>query len=250
MGSKRIPGGTWKLDSTELKLYALEWLRFKKRCIYFATEFLDADIYGLMKTQSLEIEVKVSKSDFRSDFSKAKHLNIKFGHTWAPNYFYFLVPLGMVEYCLDFLNKKEGASVRTWPIKIKSQELSLEKYGLMTVDPKEWSTDTPVKIVRRAKKIHDNPPPENHFRSILLRMGSELILTWNRYHDATQFRMNVTKNIKRMETLIDSEAVQKYGCIICEKEFPFEDRTFSNTCSNACEKAFDKKLRDMEIGRS
>jgi hypothetical protein len=46
-----------------------------------------------------EMEVKIGKQDFRRDFKKGeKHgnLNHAYDQTDAPNYFYFVAPLGMV----------------------------------------------------------------------------------------------------------------------------------------------------------
>jgi len=91
----------------------------------------------------LEIEVKVSKSDFRADFKKRKHEHyekadilppVRYGIRF-PNYFYFAVPEGLIS-----------------PSEIP------EKYGLIYVNPNR--SFEPVIVVKKAKLLHKQKAPE------------------------------------------------------------------------------------------
>jgi len=151
------------MNASQLKLAALCWFRFKKRCQYIATEvgMYSADVAATNEKYLYEVEVKISERDFRADFIKPKH---KFYHApiqpaglWVPNKFYFMVPSNMVDFALRELEKHPD-------------------YGLLTVNWKAWEHDPgEVITVKQAKFLHRDPPhPKHVVNRMLLRMSSEI----------------------------------------------------------------------------
>lgn len=153
-----------KTDSQKMKYQALLWLRIQQRCPFIATEVgqFNADVFGVNEKKSIEIEVKVSRSDLIADFKKWKHNQYTgqtYGFThqaqWIPNQFYFAVPEALLEAAKLVLVQRKA-----------------EKYGLIQLEG--W------KVVKRAAKLHEREP-SNHIKfTCALRMGSELI----RFHEA------------------------------------------------------------------
>lgn len=155
-------------QSRDMKYQALKWLRLDQRCMFIATEVgqYNADVLGINEKKIVEIEVKISMTDFKNDFKKPKHEQYsKAGYfteawykAWVPTHFYFAVLDEMVEPVKEFLDKHKG-------------ELT-NAYGV--INAKDWS------VVRRAKWLHKDPPSNRVKCTTALRMGSELI----RFHEA------------------------------------------------------------------
>lgn len=154
------------MDSLDLKVEALCWLRFTKHLHVVCTEggSWNSDVVGMNTKFSVEVEVKVSKADMARDFSakKAKHFLYKSGGEGAaasgvPNYFYFMVPPEMEEYAVAKVEKEAS------------------KAGVVVYDP-----STPgrpgdhCRVARRPTKLHDEPPVCGFREAVLKRMGSEL----------------------------------------------------------------------------
>lgn len=66
----------------------------------------ECDVMSVSKSNYIyEYEVKISKSDFKADFKKKKHKNMSKrksineskGYYYSPNYFYFVVPSGLID---------------------------------------------------------------------------------------------------------------------------------------------------------
>jgi len=142
----------------QMKSACLDWLRFDRRCITFATEVgpFSSDVLGYGKSL-YEIEIKTSKSDFMADFKKKKHIRYSDGHYWTPDYFYFCIPSSMVIWAVDLMKEKNLP------------------YGIMEHCPNKRSLRNCVKVQLRAKRM--KPKSQNIdliVRTIKLRMGSDI----------------------------------------------------------------------------
>jgi hypothetical protein len=107
------------MNSTALRAAAASWLRYEKKCPLITFErgigMGNPDVLGINPSRFLiEVEVKVSLSDFKADAKKAK---------WAatdrmaargtaphgtPKYFYYMVPLELVDSVLPFVRPGAG----------------------------------------------------------------------------------------------------------------------------------------------
>ena len=158
------------MNSHIIKTVILCWFRFGKRWQYLATEvgghrFL-ADVVASDGKELVEVEVKISKSDFKNDFlKKDKHTiyqkEIESTHEtigWVPHKMYYAVPESMVEWALEYLKDK--------PL----------KYGLISISeyPHLWHGKSGASIVLKAKKLHNKKLHENIVHQICMRMASEL----------------------------------------------------------------------------
>lgn len=94
----------------------------------------ECDFFAISKTgYSIEIEIKISKADFKADYKKEyygknkHHQLLDKNDTDKPNKFYFACPDGL----------------------IKTEDIN-ENYGLIYITDSHW------KIVREAKFLHKN----------------------------------------------------------------------------------------------
>ena len=187
------------IDSKYCKAALFSYLRFTKQASYLASECGDfsSDILFVTKKRKLvEVEVKVSKSDFRNDFKKYKHedyhltweqLSEKYNlkqYDWylqrymkehfkvlqkkreremMPSQFYFAVPSDMVSYVINHLNQNNLP------------------YGVLEIldDPNLMWTQR-VKVVKRATKLHSRDVTQRVLNTIAARMSSELANLWQR----------------------------------------------------------------------
>jgi len=151
------------LTSDELKIEAMCWLRYGKRMPVVTTEVgrWSADILGLCDTMSVEVEVKVSKSDIQHEFSgkQTKHwlyANAKDQDDSVPNYFYMIVPQELGGYASDLLKEKapkSGVAIYTGQVLLAGRN---------------------IEVVRRATKLRDGKPSPRMLQVALARMSSEL----------------------------------------------------------------------------
>ena len=155
------------------------WLRFGKQFHYVAREvgMFSSDVLGASPRTIIEIEIKVSRSDFRADWDKDKHQiykEQKFEHVhtypngterrwqqWLPNQFYFACPAHMKEFAIEQVKEKAP------------------DYGVIVVEENmmeiptftQWKT---LRTVKRAKFMHKKPPPPGVLTDIVARMSSDL----------------------------------------------------------------------------
>lgn len=152
------------MDSSDLKNEALCFLRYGKRLPIVCTEAgrWNADVLGVSPAQSIEIEVKISKADLRSEFhnKRGKHwvyANADKQLTFVPNFFYFMVPQSLRESALPILAEH------------------MPKAGLIVHQPDNNLLDgRNCAIIKPAEKLRDGKPSWKLIRVALLRMGSEL----------------------------------------------------------------------------
>jgi hypothetical protein len=151
--------------SEQIKTAVLCWLRFGRRYPYVCTEVgrFSADVLGATTKSITEVEVKVSKSDFRADFANKKNKHALYknvspryrGAGWLPNQMYFAVPEAMKDFALEQLAAQNP------------------RYGLMIF--KDGLADIhALECVKTAQKLHTVAPSPKILENILLRMGSEL----------------------------------------------------------------------------
>lgn len=103
------------MNSDLLKNEILKYFRFKRQFYLCATEvnngFEIADILVSNGKKIIEIEIKISYSDFLADFKKRKHKKVYIGNNiyrldyLKANKFYFCIPHDLKEKCLEYLNK-------------------------------------------------------------------------------------------------------------------------------------------------
>jgi len=156
-----------KMKTSTIKAEALCWLRYGKRLPIVCTEVGNwyADVLGLSKTMSVEVETKISRSDLRAEFArkKAKHhlyQNASGNLASVPNYLYFLVPASLKADALEIV-------VPANP-----------KAGIAVFNGQDALGGRNVEVIKPAQKLHANKPPVRLIRTAMLRMSSELCGVW------------------------------------------------------------------------
>lgn len=103
--------------SDKIKLALMKFLRFDRQFDAVCTEGVqNADVSGLKNNKLYEVEIKISKSDFKNELKHKKHKHDTYkdptDHFRAsgdlyeiPNKFYFCVPLDMEEWALQEIDK-------------------------------------------------------------------------------------------------------------------------------------------------
>lgn len=151
-----------------MKAHVMAYLRFKRRCIYCATEMgvYHADVLGYNERKLIEVEVKTSKSDFMADFKKQKHKRRLYGYT--PHFFYFAVPESLREVCNTFLKEKYPA----YGLLVVKDTSKKGKSTLKSYLPQGTPS---VVVARNAKRLHNTEINPLVYREFALRMSSELV---------------------------------------------------------------------------
>ena len=154
-----------------IKLQLMKYFRFDRSFIFVCSECINhSDISAINNTSLIEVEVKISKSDFLAEFNgksrvkKYKHLvmsDVKspYYRYIVPNYYYFCTTLELKDYVLTYL-----------------KENGYDKYGLLICDEKrQFNKRSHIYCVKQAKKIHDKKPTEKTFEKVAKRVQSEMI---------------------------------------------------------------------------
>lgn len=154
-----------------IKLQLMKYFRFDRSFIFVCSECINhSDISAINNTSLIEVEVKISKSDFLAEFNgksrvkKYKHLVMSDGKSpysryIVPNYYYFCTTPELKDYVLTYL-KENGH----------------DKYGLLICDEKrQFNKRSHIYCVKQAKKIHDKKPTEKTFEKVAKRVQSEMI---------------------------------------------------------------------------
>lgn len=172
-----------KTTAREIKVSCLGWLRFARQMPYVATEFNNgmhvADVFAANSELSVEIEVKVSTSDYRQEFEKFKHRNVTHMLDRWPNKFYFTVPVTMSAFVLQDLESRHP-------------EFGLISYNPGEVGGAEFKPWLRLSVVKRAGWLHREPPKPEKLRRILMRMGSEIY----GYHEAERAYGSVMSTVR------------------------------------------------------
>lgn len=153
---------TGSVDSKYIKACLSSYFRFKRQTSCIATEVGDfnADFIAVGRGGFLEIEIKVSKADLNNDFKKRKHqiYESKKNHAWCPQQFYFAVPEYLVDYALSKCVDKPYGVLAIRECNKKSN--------------RSWMGR--VRVVKRAKKLHNNPIQDKVKHIIYSRLASEM----------------------------------------------------------------------------
>ena len=153
-----------------IKLQCLKYFRFDRQFELACTECINnADINAVSPTSLVEVEVKISKTDFLNEFdgkSKVKaykhkvlneEIKPKKGYI-VPNYFYFCTTNELKDFILDYINTY-------YP-----------KYGLLICDEhRQFNRRSYIYCAKKATKIHDNKTSTKTFEKIYKRLSSEVI---------------------------------------------------------------------------
>ncbi|NRA76850.1 MAG: hypothetical protein HRU18_01470 [Pseudoalteromonas sp.] len=150
------------IDSKYIKACLSAYFRFKRQTSCIATEVgqFNADFLAVGRGGFLEIEIKVSKADLNNDFKKPKHkiYETQKHHAWCPQQFYFAIPEELVDYAIAKCADKP--------------------YGILAIrkcnrtSNRSWMDR--VRVVKRAKKLHNNPIQEKVKYIIYSRLASEM----------------------------------------------------------------------------
>lgn len=151
-----------KMSSNELKTKVLHYWRFERRFPYIATEAgrFDSDVLvSDGKSQIIEIEIKVNKSDLIKDLNKKKHKVYAnpFSYYWEkllPTRFYFAIPYYLKDTAFQIT---EGTNYGI--LGVKKTPLSFRKGHIV--------------VAKQAKEISKFSSKLHH--AVVMRMGSELI---------------------------------------------------------------------------
>lgn len=159
------------MRASTIKSEALAWLRYGKRFPIVCTEVGTwyADVFGVSRTMSVEVETKISRSDLRAEFknkTQKHHLyqNADGSLKSVPNYLYFMVPEALKDDALEIVgqgNPKAGVAIYTGDSRLAGKNTA---------------------IVRPPKKLHDAKPSDRLIRTAILRMSSELCGIWGAHN--------------------------------------------------------------------
>lgn len=191
---------TGKELTVDVKNKVFSYLRFKRNCIYVATEVgvYNSDILAISRKgdRLIEVETKISLADFKQDFKKSyrrygreykKHELYASAESsksvWIPNYFYFAVPEKIHDAVLRLLlsaevEKEDRDAVSGNSRGVGSKQNNRVNCGLICIDsdPLRLYDKLPhCSITKKAVLLHDRPVHEQVRDSIIMRMSSELI---------------------------------------------------------------------------
>lgn len=112
------------MNSNSLKAAAASWLRYEKKCPLITFErglgFGNPDVLGVNPSHFLiEVEVKISVSDFKVDAEKRKWLVLesarehskngkKYKVHGVPKFFYYMVPMDLVDTIKPLMKASHG----------------------------------------------------------------------------------------------------------------------------------------------
>jgi hypothetical protein len=195
------------MDSKYIKAVLCHYFRFKRQCAYIATECgqFSSDFLAIHKNKLIEVEIKVSKADLNNDFKKPKHRIYETTRKiWVPNQFYFAVPSEMLKYAatkivdkpyglLEILPSQTVNTDYDFPVHIDNLEKMkkrIAKKGEEILEIQKGKHDhyrrlfvrsttslpliNRVKLIKRAKPLHQRDADRRIYETIIRRSTSEL----------------------------------------------------------------------------
>lgn len=200
----------FKADTEMIASLLMGWFRFGKQYHYVAREVGEfaSDILASNGRTVVEVEIKVSKSDFRADWKKDKHRIYKkrihvHTHTYPngykikydqpiPNQFYFACPGSMKKFAIEQVKTKQP------------------EYGIIILEDSSESTELKkLKVIKRAKFMHRKPPEPKLLERLVARMSSDLAnVHLNRRMDKDWLRLAID-NSKAFSQMSDIEKIKK-----------------------------------------
>lgn len=147
--------GPETFNANQCKNALLAYFRFKRGYPYVATEYLECDVVAAKSSEWIEVEVKISWSDYCAEWKKKKHkdgLSIYIKNKYSPNRKYFAAPPSLAQRIAN--DRAENHP----------------EYGVLSI----W-TEEDITFVRRATTLHKEQPTCNTLDGIISRVTSELI---------------------------------------------------------------------------
>lgn len=170
------------------------------------------DVLGAGPTSTVEVEVKVSRADFRKDFDNKKakfwmYQNAESGNytNRIPNYLYYFVPEDLAEFGQKVLDEK------------------FPRAGLLVYRPElKLLPGRNLEISRSAKKLHPNPPSRTFLHEVFLRTSSELCGVRSAL---VELRKRFDAAVKTADQIVTNAAAQHAGVLDIEApELDLEQR--------------------------
>jgi hypothetical protein len=165
-----------------IKLQLLKYWRFDRQYIFCCTEGINnSDINAINNKYLIEVEIKISKSDFLSEFngkSRIKSYKHKIYSSFLtknakikpkkgyiiPNYYYFCTTNELKNVVLEYINE-------FYP-----------KYGLLICDThRQFNKKSNIICVKKPKLLTEDKPNLNLFFKIGKRIQNELITLKEKY---------------------------------------------------------------------
>lgn len=154
-----------------IKLQVMKYFRYTKGYTFVCSECINhSDISAINNTNLVEVEIKISKSDFLAEF-KGETYNKEYKHKVlqglvkprksyiVPNYYYFCVPKELAQFVRDYL-----------------KEHGYDKYGVLVCDEyRQYNQRSHIFSAKSAKKIHNTSPSDTTWLTIGKRVQSEMI---------------------------------------------------------------------------
>jgi hypothetical protein len=143
-------------NALEANTALISYLRFKRQWPYICTECgcpgdSKADVLASDGKSLMEFEVKISIADVRKDFEKVrKHELYKEAKPGTPNTLTYVVHESIAE---------------------KATEILPAEYGVISFRNFRFNT---IKVIRKAKKLHDKPVTPVTLLKMAKRMSSEI----------------------------------------------------------------------------
>lgn len=151
-------------NANQCKNALLAFLRFHRGFQYVATEYLDCDVVAATSKKWIEVEVKISWSDYCAEWKKDKHKNgilgCNYDGKYHPNKKYFAAPPILAQRIA-----KDCAE-------------NHPEYGVLSI----W-TDELANFLRNAKTLHNDHPEQKVLDGIVARTTSELITLRKKLRD-------------------------------------------------------------------
>lgn len=197
------------MNAADLKAEAMAWLRFGKRMSAVCTELKVyggswiPDVIGASPTSVVEIEVKLSRADLRTDFvSKSSKLfrYQKAEETQAsnrvPNYFHYMVPAELRDYAVEVVKER------------------LPQAGVLVYRPDfEVLPGRNVEVARAAQRLHPAAPSPTFLHEVFLRTTSELV---GARVALVQLRRELDAMLERVENAVVDQARRHAGALDIE----------------------------------
>lgn len=180
-----------------LKAELMKYFRYEKGMVFVCSEGINcSDINAINDKCLVEVEVKISKADFRREFEAATlnngnywkekkhqfyaHPEQAFSSYKIPNKYYFCVPDEMAAWAMEYLKDKNP------------------KYGLLIYDVNITGKTSKIRLSKGARQLQKEPPSQDVWRQIGMRVTSEMI----------------SLKVKCNEVLKELEAVKKSVLIV------------------------------------
>lgn len=165
-----------------IKLELMKYFRFERQYDLICTEGIHlADFNAYNGTTLVEVEVKISKSDFKKEFQK--EINLK--NRWkiykhrnysepkqhllngyiVPNRFYFCVPAKLADWAVDYLKDKNS------------------KYGLLSYDEERYTGNAHIITIKPARSLHTEEQDKMRIALSMARRTSNELITSKQNHD-------------------------------------------------------------------